>query len=104
MPVVIALYLGFSAFHWMGGPGIYSLLMNRVAESERSSASAANSFTTSLCQAVAAAVTGAAYVRFGYPAVLSAIAGLALLAALLFWALLREDNRHDTVVAALAEG
>jgi MFS family permease len=100
--VVVVLYLSFTAFQWMSGPGIYSLLMNRVAENERGSASAANIFVTSLCQAIASAVSGAAFVTFGYPVVLSAIAGMALLAAFLFRMLLQdsEDCRiHATAPA-----
>jgi predicted MFS family arabinose efflux permease len=90
LPTVVVLYLSFTAFHWMGGPGIYSLLMSRVAEDARSSASAANSLVTNVCQAIASAVVGAAYVAFGYPAVLTAIAGVAAVAAVVFWVLLRE--------------
>ena len=101
VPLIVVFYLSFSAFHWMGGPGIYSLLMNRVAEGERSSASAANSLVTSLCQAVASAVAGAAYVDFGYPAVLMAIAAVALFAALLFWVLLRDTHDDNVVETAL---
>ena len=100
VPLTVVLYLSFTAFHWMGGPGIYSLLMNRVPEGERSTASAANSLVTSLCQAIASAVSGAAYVDFGYPAVLMGIAVIALLAALLFWALLRDT--HDSNAIAIA--
>jgi len=103
VPSVVVLYLGFTAFQWMSSPGIYSLLMNRVAESERSSASAANILVTSLFQAIASALSGAAFVDFGYPAVLSAIAGTALLAALLFCALLRDPKASHASVTAPAE-
>jgi len=68
--------------------------MNRVEEGSRSNASAANSLVTSLSQAIASAVAGAAYVDFGYPAVLSALACIAALAAALFWMLLR--NRGES--------
>jgi MFS family permease len=103
LTLIVALYLSFTAFHWMGGPGIYTLLMNRVAEGERSNASAANSLVTSLCQAIASAVAGAAYVDFGYPAVLSGIALIALLAAFLFWALLHDTHGSDEILAVPAE-
>jgi MFS family permease len=95
LPVIVPLYLSFTAFHWMGGPGVYSLLMNRVEEASRSNASAANSLTTSLAQAIASAVAGAAYVDFGYPAVLSALACIAALAAALFWMLLRDRGEKS---------
>jgi len=103
VPNVVVLYLGFTAFQWMSSPGIYSLLMNRVAESERSYASAANILVTSLFQAIASAVSGAAFADFGYPAVLSAIAGIALLAALLFRALLRDPEASQAAVIVPAE-
>jgi predicted MFS family arabinose efflux permease len=103
VPLIVVLYLSFSAFHWMGGPGIYSLLMNRVAEGERSNASAANSLVTSLCQAVASAVAGAAYVNFGYPAVLTGVGVVALLAALLFWVLLRDSRDENATLTAPVE-
>ncbi len=103
VPLAVTMYVAFMALHWMGGPGIYSLLMGRVPETARSTASAANSFTTSLCQAIAAAAAGAAYVAFGYPAVLAVVAAIALLASLLFWTLLREDHRGRLAVAAQAE-
>jgi predicted MFS family arabinose efflux permease len=99
--LIVALFLGFTGFHWMGGPGIYSLLMERVAEGRRSTASAANNLVTSLCQAAAAPIAGAAYVDFGYPTVLSVIAGVALLAAFLFWLLLRDPHRlHESVITS----
>lgn len=101
VPMVLTLYLGFSAFHWMGEPGIYSLLMSRVAESERSSASAANTFVISLCQAAASAVAGTAYVDFGYPAVLRVVAGIALIASVALWALLREGPHGDGAAVTL---
>jgi len=100
LPLIVPLYLSFTAFHWMGGPGIYSLLMNRVEEGSRSNASAATNLATSLSQAIAATVAGAAYVDFGYPKVLSAIACTAAFAAILFWILLRDrrDVRDDKEV------
>jgi MFS family permease len=101
--MVVVLYLSFTAFHWMGGPGIYSLLMNRVAEDARSSASAATSLVTNVCQAIATAVVGAAYVAFGYPVVLTAIAGVAAVAAVAFWALLREPATTGADAAAIAQ-
>jgi MFS family permease len=102
VPSVVVLYLGFTAFQWMSSPGIYSLLMNRVAESERSFASAANIMVTSLFQAIASGLSGAAFADFGYPAVLPAIAGIALLAAFLFRALLRDPNAsHNRLVAPI---
>ena len=104
VPLVVILYLSFTAFQWMSGPGIYSLLMNRVAERERSNASAANILVTSLFQAIGSAVSGAAYANFGYPAVLCAVAGTALLAAFLLRALLQDSGDCAAVAAAPTEG
>ncbi len=86
----VALYVGFMAVHWMSGPGVYSLLMNRVAEDARSTASAANIFTTSLCQSIASPLAGAAYVRFGYPTALAILGAMAVASSALFVVLLRE--------------
>lgn len=99
----VALYAGFMAIHWMSGPGIYSLLMGRVAEGARSTASAASNFTTKLCQAIASAAAGAAYVRFRYPAVLGAVAALALLSSAAFVVLLRETPGRDAIGDAVSE-
>ena len=103
LPMVVVLYLSFTAFHWMGGPGIYSLLMSRVAEDARSSASAANSLVTNVCQAIASAVVGAAYVAFGYPVTMMAIAGVAAVAAVVFWVVLREMGKAEAGAGAPAE-
>lgn len=103
MPAAVTLYVAFMAIHWMAGPGIYSLLMDRVQESARSSASAANIFTTSLCQAIASAAAGAAYVRFGYPKVLGAIAAGAVFSSGWFWLLLRDRRAAHAVATATAD-
>jgi predicted MFS family arabinose efflux permease len=83
------LYVSYTTVQWMSEPGIYSLLMDSVPAQERSSASAWNSLVLSASQAVAAACAGAALVRFGYPAVLSAAAVIAFLAACSFKPLFR---------------
>ncbi|HWG17196.1 MAG TPA: MFS transporter [Acidobacteriaceae bacterium] len=103
MPGAVTLYVAFMAIHWMAGPGIYSLLMDRVQESARSSASAANIFTTSLCQAIASAAAGAAYVHFGYPKVLGAIAAVAVFSSGWFWLLLRDRRAAHAVATATAD-
>lgn len=99
----MALYAGFMAVHWMSGPGIYSLLMGRVAEAGRSMASAANNFALKLCEAIASAVAGAAYVRFGYPTVLGTLAAMALLSSAAFVVLLRESPGRRAIAGAVTE-
>ena len=80
-------YIGFTTFQWMNEPGLYSLLMNNVSPAERGGAAASNTFIIAVSQAVAAAIAGDAFSRFGYPSALRGIGLLALLAAALFWAL-----------------
>jgi len=74
-------YVIYMAFQWMSEPGMYTLLMNRMAPAERNGASALNFLVISLSQALAAAAAGASFTRFGYPAVLMVTAITALFAA-----------------------
>jgi hypothetical protein len=90
-------YAAYMAVQYMNEPGIFSLLMEQIPLSQRSSASASTFFVTSACQAVASATVGAAIVRFGYSAVLLGIAGLALTATGLFG---RLSNPYATVPVA----
>jgi MFS family permease len=90
-------YAAYMAVQYMNEPGIFSLLMDRIPLSQRSSASASTFFVTSACQAVASASVGAAIVRFGYSAVLLGIACLALTATGLFG---RLSNPYATVPVA----
>lgn len=89
--LAVALYMGFSAAQWMSTPGLYNMLMSRVTDEERSSASAMTMFSNALLQSSAMAGAGILFVRFGYPRVLVGIAGLALTAALLFGLLVPKD-------------
>jgi MFS family permease len=82
--LAVALYLTFAAMQWMGSPGLYNLLMSKVPDRERSSASAMTMFCNALMQSGAIAGAGILFARFGYPRVLAGIAGMALIAALLF--------------------
>jgi len=78
------MYVGYSAFLWMSEPGMFTLLMNRVEPSERSGASALNLLAMSLSSAMAAALAGASFARYGYPAVLGVTAAVTFCAACLF--------------------
>jgi hypothetical protein len=62
--------------------------MSKVAPAEQAGASALNFLVISVAQAPAVAVTGVSLFRFGYPPVLGAMAGVAVIAALSFWLLL----------------
>jgi predicted MFS family arabinose efflux permease len=86
----VALYLGYMGAQFMSSPGLYSLLMARIPDAERSTASAVQNVTSALCQAASAAVTGGCIVRYGYSAVLSGNTFVAFAAALVLFALLGE--------------
>jgi predicted MFS family arabinose efflux permease len=85
------IYVAYSGLLWMSEPGLFSLLMSRVAPAEQAGASALNFLVISLTQAIAVAAAGASLARFGYPAVLCAMAGVALISALFFRVMLRND-------------
>jgi hypothetical protein len=76
------IYIGYSGLLWMSEPALFSLLMTHVRPSEQAGASALNFLVISVTQAIAVGVAGASFTRFGYPAVLYAMAGVALVAAL----------------------
>jgi len=83
-----AAYTGYMMFQYMSEPGMFTFLMNGVAEGERNSASALNILVSFGCQAVAAALAGGILARVGYPPVLAAASAICLAAALLFRMLL----------------
>jgi MFS family permease len=83
----VCFYLAYNALQFMCGPGIYNLLMSRIPEAERSTASALQNLSGALCQAATAAVTGTCIVSFGYRPVLFANAAAAVAAACLFFTL-----------------
>ena len=82
--LAVTFYLSFSAAQWMSSPGLYNLLMSKVSDGERSSASAMTMFCNAIVQSCAIAGAGMLFARFGYSRVLAGIAGMALIAALLF--------------------
>ncbi|HEY3703894.1 MAG TPA: MFS transporter [Terracidiphilus sp.] len=84
VPAAITFYLAYNAMQFMSGPGIYNLLMNRIPEVERSTASAVQNLSGAICQAATQALTGLCIVQFGYRPVLIGNAAFAILAALLF--------------------
>ena len=80
--LAVVLYLAFSAMQWMTAPGMYNLLMSRVPDHERPTASSIMMFCNALTGAAATAGTGALFTRFGYPPVLAGIAVVAMVAAM----------------------
>jgi hypothetical protein len=92
--LAVALFLGFSAAQWMSSPGFYNLLMSKVTDDERSSASAMTMFSQLRCFSPAQRLgAGIQFARFGYPKVLAGISGLSLTAALLFKLLISPTDR-----------
>jgi MFS family permease len=86
------IYLVLMGLQWMSGPGISSLLMNQTPEADRSRASAMQNMTNLATQAGAAALAGKLYERYGYSGPLAGNAGVAILAALLLYWLLRDGE------------
>lgn len=80
---VLAFYLLFTAAQFAASPGFYGLLMSRLPESDRSSASAVQNITGALVQAASAGITGSLIVRFGYSTIFWINALLAFIAALI---------------------
>jgi predicted MFS family arabinose efflux permease len=77
-------YSAYMSFQWMSEPGLNTLLLGRVAETERSGAAALGYLVAFGAQALAAFGGGALVTRFGYGAVLAGAATLAAGAAALF--------------------
>ncbi|HZL51830.1 MAG TPA: MFS transporter [Terracidiphilus sp.] len=99
----VLFYLGFVSFQFMSGPGIYSLLMSRLPDEDRSAASAIQNMTGALSHAGVAVITGIMLVKYGYPKVLAGNAGVAVAAALLLFLLLRSVNRQPMPAAQVVE-
>jgi MFS family permease len=89
----VGLYLGFSALQWMSAPGLYNLLMSKVADKERSTAASGALFCNAVVASGATAGAGILFVRFGYPHVLMGIAVMAFVVAMLFWLLVGSVDR-----------
>lgn len=83
-------YITYVSFQYMSEPALFTLLMSRVAPGQRSGASALNFLVISTAGSLSALISGAAISRFGYPSVLVTAAFLAIAAALMFFALIRE--------------
>jgi len=84
VPAAVCFYLLYFAAQFMCGPGIYQMLMERIPEEERSTASALQNLCGALCQSGTAAITGACIVAYSYRTVLIGDACIAVVAALLF--------------------
>jgi MFS family permease len=87
------LYVAYSSFLWMSEPGLFTLLMDRVSPAEQPGASSLNFFVITISQAVAVAITGSGFARYGYPSMLAVMAAVAAVAAGSFWMLLGRGFR-----------
>lgn len=96
----VCFYLAYNALQFMCGPGIYNLLMSRIPEAERSTASALQNLSGALCQAGTAAITGSCIVSFGYRPVLLVNAAAAMIAASLFFNLHSGLNLGESLESA----
>lgn len=96
---VLTAYLLFTAAQFAASPGFYGLLMSRLPDADRSSASAVQNITGALVQAGSAALTGSLIVRFGYSTIFWINATLALIAALISFIVLLPNSSADANVA-----
>lgn len=78
------IYWAYMAAQCMSEPGMFSLLMDAIPAHDHNGASASTFFVSAISQLIASAVTGVALERFGYSLVLASIAGLAIIASILF--------------------
>jgi predicted MFS family arabinose efflux permease len=101
-PVAAVIYVVYMALHWMTEPGMMLLLMNRVAPGERTGASALNFLVINIAAAVATAIAGSAFSRFGYPPVLMVTSIAALCAAFVFRLMLNERRSERIPDATLS--
>jgi MFS family permease len=90
VPQAVACYLLFAGAQFAAGPGFYGMLMSRLPESDRSSASAIQNISGALSQAGASTLTGMMIVQFGYGPVFNGNAAVAVCAALLLVTSLRD--------------
>ena len=86
-------YCAYMALQFMSEPGVYTALMNAVPEERRSDASALSMFAMFSVQALAPAAAGFSVRSFGYAAVLSVAACLAISAGLAFQVYLPRRGR-----------
>jgi MFS family permease len=94
--IAVGLFLSFSALQWMAAPGMYNLLMSRVRDEERSTASSMMMFCNALAGSAATAVAGLLFTRFGYPPVLLGIAVVAVLSALTLRSMIGRQGKTVT--------
>lgn len=93
----VALYLVFYGMQWMSAPGLYNMLMSNVPEEEQGSASSVTLFCNALVGAASTACAGILFNKFGYPYVLTGIAIVAIVAAMVFRILVGPSTRPVSI-------
>jgi len=78
------LFAGYMAFQYMSEPGMFSFLMDHASAGERGGAASMYMLILFAGQAISSRVSGLALVHFGYPAVMTTAALLAIVAGLCF--------------------
>ena len=94
-----AVFMTYTACQWMSDPGVNTLLMGRVRESERAGAAATMMLVAFGAQFVASLAGGTVIAKFGYPLLLACAAALAALAALAFRTLPAGEPEGATATA-----
>jgi MFS family permease len=92
-PLAAVVYVVYTTLQWMTEPGMMLLLMNRVAPGERTGASALSFLVMNIAGAIATALAGASFSKFGYPFVLMVVSIVGLVAAFIFRLMLAENER-----------
>jgi predicted MFS family arabinose efflux permease len=96
VPTASVVYVGYMALHWMVEPGILLFLMNQVPPEERTGASALSFLVINIASALAAALAGASFTKFGYPLVLT-VASIVGLGAAFFFRLMVGDREQQHI-------
>jgi len=96
-PNAVTWYLLFAGAQFTAGPGIYGMLMSKMPESDRGSASAMQNIVGALSQAAASALTGQLIIRSGYGTVFALNAIVATSSALVMVLCLSGGTDRDHV-------
>ncbi len=91
----VSVYVVLMTVQYMSGPGVAALLMNKIPERNRSHAAGLQNLVNLAAQAAAAAMGGRLFERFSYARPLAMNGGLAIVAAALFYRLLRSLRQGE---------
>ena len=97
----VIFFCGYSAASWICSPAMYTLLMNKVADEDRASASSLIMFSNSLLTAGATSGLGILLLHLGYPAVMMGIGAIECLLAITLRWIVAEPPAAVAVSAAI---